>query len=332
MKNFTYLKLSAIVLILWGFSTTIQAQVNDTLVVEISPTMVVKISADNLKDLKKTDAAPQLIREFQKEWITIKSQVKRQSSYDITYRQDELIEVDSMNQKQLFSVKKDVPSGWLNKNRCTLLPLKDEQTQETENNLYVLIYFEQLEELEDSSMLKSITQALDQVSKPSRFTKNWYFKSDGEQLQLIKEEQTVTRHMDMIYLNAGIGAALIKNTGMVNIGFSAGINIGSRGRGLHRIFISDEMDYVFDNNSSFTINNFLGIGYAYNFSRNPEKEAWYGLEAGFLTNKNSNFFADDTYRLGFIVSPVEKVNIKPFLYFEDSFQKVYPGIGVTIDF
>jgi len=330
MKQITLLKILSAVTILWMCNYSAQAQINDTLVIQVSPTLAVKVTSDNLPRLAESGTAIVLIKQFQEDFEKLQPQVLGRSGYSIIYKQNDYLTIDSLSPKQLFMLNDKGKINY-NSNRCRLIPPDPEGCGIAEGE-DILIYFEQQDELTHPELVTAVEESLSKSSKPGRMAKNFYFESMDGQYKQANEEMTSNGHLDQIALTAGMGAALIKNTGMVNIGFSAVVGIGSRGRLKHRFMISDEMNYVFDNNTSFTINNFLSFGYAYNFSKNPDKPMWYGLEAGFLTNKNSNFFADDTYRLGFIVKPTEKVNIKPFLYFEDGFQKVYPGIGLSIDF
>lgn len=330
MKKFTFLKLLSVVAILSTTTVGAQAQINDTLIVQVSPSISVKVTSDNLRKLAESGTAIALIKQFQEDFEKLQPQIKGRSGYLITYKQNDFLTIDSISQKETFLLNDKGKINY-NSSRCRLIPPDPEGCGITEGE-DILIYFEQLDELTRPELIEAVEESLSKSSKPGRMAKNFYFESMDGQFKLANEETTANGHLDQIGLAAGMGAALIKNTGMVNIGFSAVLGIGSRGRLKHQFIISDEMNYVFDNNNSFTINNFLSFGYALNFSKNPDKPMWYGLEAGFLTNKNSNFFAEDTYRLGFIIKPVEKVNIKPFLYFEDNFQKVYPGIGLTIDF
>lgn len=332
MKTITLFKVFTVIALACIINISAQAQVNDTVVVQVSPTLVIKVSASNLLNVRKTEVADSLIRQFQKEFSDVKSQIMPYEMYDITYLQNGFLKIDSLSGSQLFNANKQGLVKSTNNSRCRLLPKQNAQCGSTFDDLSIVIYFKDLNELDDPNIITAVNQSMAQVMKPARFSKNWFFNNEQGKTTLTREEITNTVHQDQIYLSAGMGAALIKNTGMVNIGFTAGISLGSRGRDKHRVFVTDEMNYVFSTNSSFTINNFLSMGYAHNFSRNADKPKWYGLEAGFLTNKKSNFFDDNTYRLGLIINPVEKVNIKPFLYFEDNFQKVYPGIGITIDF
>ena len=330
MKKFTLLKKLTLVALLWTTFYSAKAQINDTLVVQVSPTLAVKLTSDNLPELAESGTAIALIKQFQEDLARLQPQFPSNGRYVIKYKQSAYLEVDSVNKTQVF-VLNDKSSINYNSNRCQLIP-PDPEGCGISDGEDILIYFAQLEELSQPRLVEVVEKTLSQASKPERMAKNFYYTWHENQSVLMHEQTTSNAHLDQISLKAGMGAALIKNTGMVNIGFSAVVGIGSRGRLKHRFVISDEMNYVFDNNSSFTINNFLSFGYAMNFSKKTDKPVWYGLEAGFLTNKNSNFFANDTYRLGFIVNPVEKVNIKPYLYFEDGFKKVYPGIGLTFEF
>jgi hypothetical protein len=330
MKKITLLKNLSLVALLWITFYSAKAQINDTLVVQVSPTLAVKLTSDNLPELAESGTAIALIKQFQEDLARLQPQFSSKGGYEITYKQSAYLKVDSLSKTQVF-VLNDKSKINYNSNRCRLIP-PDPEGCGISDGEDILIYFAQLEELAQPKLIAVVEESLSRASKPERVAKNFYYAWQDDQLVLTHEQPTSNAHLDQIGLKAGMGAALIKNTGMVNIGFSAVVGIGSRGRLKHRFVISDEMNYVFDNNSSFTINNFLSFGYAMNFSKKPDKPAWYGLEAGFLTNKNSNFFANDTYRLGFIVNPVEKVNIKPFLYFEDGFKKVYPGIGLSFEF
>ncbi len=332
MKKSTSLKVLVLLIVVGisGFSAT--AQLYDTVIIQMSPTLQIKVSASNLPELQKMGTVAQLINQFQTEFAAIKNQIDNLPSYDIRYVQNDLMTIDSMKTKQVFVSSGNMLVKQAENNRCTLQEKKNEGCGETNNSLRVVIYFDNLNELSDTSIINAVSNSLVQVSKSGRFSKNWFFGIQDDKVTLDREEANYDRNHDQIALSAGMGGALIKNTGLVNISFVAGFMIGGRGYVKHKILVTDEMNYIFNSNSSFTINNFLSLGYAHNFSSNPNKPQWYGLEVGFLTNKKSNFFDGNTYRLGLIVNPVKSIQIKPNLYFEDNFQRVYPGIGVSFGF
>lgn len=334
MKKFTLFKIMILLTAALWLTQNVQGQVNDTLVVKISSTLLIKVTDHNLPGLLENKQVDSLILQFQKEFSSIKSHIKKQNSYHLYWLQDNYLKVDSLTSRQIFTFENHALIQTPARNVCELSPLVASSVHEKQVSTKILIYFTNLNELTNPIITSYVDQALQKIRKPSRYAKNWYYDINDQEESFAREEITSTKCMDKIELSAGMGAALIKNTGMVNLDFTLGISLGSRSRIKHKIFLTDEMNYIFTTNSSFTINNFLSLGYSHNFSENPDKPRWYGLEAGFLTNKKTNFFdtKTDTYRIGLIVNPIMRIHVKPFLYFENDFQKVYPGIGFTFDF
>ena len=77
---------------------------------------------------------------------------------------------------------------------------------------------------------------------------------------------------------------------------------------------------------------FIDIGYKSNFAKNPEKEDWLGFSVGYLVNKKSNIFDENTWRFSTYRNLGKNIEIVSQLYFTENFSKAFPGIGLHLGF
>jgi hypothetical protein len=91
--------------------------------------------------------------------------------------------------------------------------------------------------------------------------------------------------------------------------------------------------YVFgDQSNHYAVNNFLNVGYARNFSNDKDKFKWQGIEIGFPIQKQGELFKDNIFRLGVKVGIGGAAYLSTYLYVNEGFKTVYPGLRVSIPF
>ena len=190
MKKFTLLKMMALLFAAILLNQNVQGQVNDTLVVNISPTLLVKVTDHNLPDLIENRQADSLILQFQSEFNSIKSDIKKQKSYHLYWLQDGYLRVDSLADMQVFTFEKQGLIQTPADNVCELSPRVVPSVLEKPGSLKILIYFKNLEDLSNPMMATYVDQALQKVPKPTRFAKNHYFEIKDQQETFAREEIT----------------------------------------------------------------------------------------------------------------------------------------------
>lgn len=141
--------------------------------------------------------------------------------------------------------------------------------------------------------------------------------------------------LDMLILNAGVGAGMIKNQWVTDINFKVGLAFAKKGLRRNMYFAEFKMYYDFSNASSdnlFSINSFVSAGWEHNFSKNNDKEKWFGMSLGYLVDRNTDFFEKNTWRFALHKKINQTISVSPELYFNGFFENIYPGIQVGITF
>ena len=140
---------------------------------------------------------------------------------------------------------------------------------------------------------------------------------------------------DMLVLTAGVGAGVIKNQWANDINFKVGLAFGSKGLQRNLYFAEFKMVYDFSNASAdnlFSVNSFLTLGWDHNFSKNYEKEKWFGLSLGYLVDRNTDFFEKNTWKFAINKRINQTISVSPEIYFNDFFKNIFPGVQIGISF
>jgi len=173
----------------------------------------------------------------------------------------------------------------------------------------------------------------------TRFSKN-YKKGIKGWLDLRESEvkgyfQDVSyKTNDMLILGAGVGGGFIKNQIVTSFGFRLGFSFGHKGIFRNAYFADYELLYDFpeDGSDKYKINGFLSLGYEHNFSRNPDKENWYGISLGYLVDRNNDIFGKNTVKVSVLKRINNSITILPEIYFDDFYKDGSPGLRVQITF
>lgn len=147
--------------------------------------------------------------------------------------------------------------------------------------------------------------------------------------------QESEKMLDMLILSGGIGSGWVKNTFASDINFRIGL--GFSRKGVMKNIYSAEWNMMYDfsesnENKFFELNHFIALGWEHNFSDSPLQDKWYGFSVGYLVKRNNDFFKENTFRISVKKKINDTFSIKPELYFNDSFNNVYPGIRFTVAF
>nr|WP_319399773.1 hypothetical protein [uncultured Carboxylicivirga sp.] len=201
-----------------------------------------------------------------------------------------------------------------------------------------LVHFnniDQLEELLDYNF-EDITNNLETLlAKGKRDSKKRiaftaFVKIDDNKQPEILQTAFLPGNNDVIQLSAGSGMQGIKGDWLGSFNAQATMILTRKGIDKHAISFSYEWLYNFTTPNEKYINEFIDLGYAHNFSKNPDKDNWMGISFGFMTKRRGEFFSNNTYRLGLNTRLNKNLAIGPQMYFNDFFKDVYPGVNVTI--
>jgi len=140
---------------------------------------------------------------------------------------------------------------------------------------------------------------------------------------------------DMLYLNVGVGAGIVKNQWVTDINFALGFACGNKGLQRNLYYAGFKVVYDFSNASGdnlFSVNSFISAGWEHNLSKNYEKEKWFGLSLGYLVDRNTDFFEKNTWNFAIHKRINQTISVSPEIYFNGFFQNIYPGVQVGISF
>ncbi|HPE76777.1 MAG TPA: hypothetical protein PLC80_11860 [Draconibacterium sp.] len=149
----------------------------------------------------------------------------------------------------------------------------------------------------------------------------------------LEEVSPVT--LDMLILNAGVGAGVIKNQWVNDINFKIGLGFMKKGLQHNVYFAELKMYYDFSNASNdnlFSVNSFVTVGWEHNYSKILENEKWFGVSLGYLVDRNTDFFNENTWKFGIHKRINQTISVNPELYFDHFFKNVYPGVQIGISF
>ncbi|HSJ69497.1 MAG TPA: hypothetical protein VK921_17580 [Anditalea sp.] len=175
-------------------------------------------------------------------------------------------------------------------------------------------------------IITGITAQLPQKDRHLRYLK--YNLDENKQLNLTQNR--ASGYLDMLSLMAGVGANVYKNQFLTDITGEIGLQLNHKGILRNQFYVSNNLMFSFDAESSAVINNFTNIGYRRNFSNQKDKPNWLGVEIGTLTKRSGDLFQPNTMRLGMNWNAGKNITISPQLYFNGLFQQVSPGLRIGI--
>ncbi|MBK6285458.1 MAG: hypothetical protein IPF54_24835 [Draconibacterium sp.] len=148
-------------------------------------------------------------------------------------------------------------------------------------------------------------------------------------------EEVSPATLDMLILNAGVGAGVIKNQWVNDISFKVGLGFMNKGLQRNVYFAELKMYYDFSNASSdnlFSVNSFVTVGWEHNYSKILKNEKWFGVSLGYLVDRNTDFFNEKTWKFGIHKRINQTISVNPELYFNGFFNNIYPGVQIGITF
>jgi hypothetical protein len=163
----------------------------------------------------------------------------------------------------------------------------------------------------------------------------WLILNENEDFESHFLDESAPLTLDMLSLNIGVGAGIVKNQWVNDISLKVGFGFMNKGLQRNAYYAEFKMVYDFLNASSdklFSINSFVTAGWEHNYSRNIDKEKWFGVSLGYLVDRNTDFFEKNTWKFAVHKRINQTISVSPELYFNDFFKNVYPGIQIGISF
>ncbi|MCU4174765.1 hypothetical protein [Carboxylicivirga sp. N1Y90] len=158
---------------------------------------------------------------------------------------------------------------------------------------------------------------------------SWIKVNDKSETTL--EYNQIPEHpTDVIQLSAGTGLQSIKSVWLGSFHARMTLILPRKMVDKHSFTFGYQWLYNFTSPSEKNINEFIDVGYAFNFSDSPSKDKWAGIDIGFLIKRRGDFFDNNTFRLGLYTNLNKSVTVGPQMYFNDFFKNVYPGVNINI--
>ena len=200
---------------------------------------------------------------------------------------------------------------------------------------YYLNELQDLKKISGELIKEQISKAGALIPDGRKKINGWLTLNDqgGFDSNFLDEASPVTS--DMIVLTAGVGAGVIKNQWANDINFKVGFAFGNKGLQRNLYFAEFKMVYDFSNASSdnlFSVNSFLTLGWDHNFSKNYEKEKWFGLSFGYLVDRKTDFFEKNTWKFAINKRINQTISVSPEIYFNGFFKNIFPGVQIGISF
>ncbi|MFA5327181.1 MAG: hypothetical protein WC384_05270 [Prolixibacteraceae bacterium] len=162
-----------------------------------------------------------------------------------------------------------------------------------------------------------------------------YKESDGEIQEINKTWNPKVNNLDQLQLTGSAGINLFKNSFLPSFKFHLGLVFSQKGIYKHHYFVEYELMYDFASENDQLLGHtghFIDFGYMYNFSKNQDKADWYGVSAGYLVHKKSDVFDDHTWRISVRRNITKNIELIPQIYFPNDFSKIFPGVGLNVNF
>lgn len=193
------------------------------------------------------------------------------------------------------------------------------------------ILLNDITELFGENLVKEISHTLTDLPEKNRLAFTYNYSVHSGLLIHHKEFDNLNGMRDYLEIDFGIGANLIKNKPVTDINARVVLGFSNKGIYKNRFYSSANFQFMFNEEANVNLNTFLNLGYKRNFSNNISKDEWFGVELGYLVNRNGDFYQGNTYRLGVSWEITKGINVCPQVYLEDG-NKFYPTLRFTFGF
>jgi len=220
----------------------------------------------------------------------------------------------------------------------TAIALVIKGNNKLELNSKLAIYFSSIKQLEELKEY-NFSQVLKNTDTEILKSEDWHLKSspfvawikiqNDYTATLVHQNNTLSANNDMIILTAGTSLENVKGNWNGSFYTKMTIQLGNKSLAKQAFSLGYEWMYDFSSGKE-NINHWVDLGYQRNFSKNPNKGNWYGLNLGYLAKRNGDLFEKDSFRLGIEKKINENISIVPQIYFNDFFKDAYPGFKIKI--
>ena len=290
----------------------------DTVFVYVENRVEIKIAIPDYEDLKKSDSVVLALDDFQSLLPEINNQLEINEAEQILY-----------SPGGTLTIKPGDPAIiYLNKDGSLSNTGFRDQAVIQGNDYTIFITAGDLSNMQDLMLSDCMQEVINKLPEQTHWPRSIYYDCTNG---IIQEIDNKNNEVDFIELNFGAGAGLVKSNWVTDI--SLGIRLGLNHKGVQRgPYISSNLIFDFNEESSMNINTFLNAGYAWTLGGKTEKQTMLGVDLGYLIVKQGDLFGENTFKLGVNWSPGHLLQVSPQLYISDNFNQVFPGFRIGIEF
>jgi hypothetical protein len=298
-----------------------EKQFLDTVIITCNERVQLKIAVYNDSELKKDTTVTSIVRELQKSLGKVKDNLPA-GFYKILYNPGESMIIEKRDPESKFRISGESVTPFIQRNECeVIMP-----------TIHLYFTFQQLSDLLDPSLNPCITSSIGKLPEKVRYAQTFHY-TYTDQTGAQETLRVKSNGLDMLTLKAGIGASIIKNTLVTDIGGEIGFNFNKKGILKNCYFLSANAAYVFsDQSDHFAINGFLNAGYKFNLSNDRLKSNWIGAELGLPIHKEGALFTDNLFKFAIQWELGKSVYVSGQLYINKGFESAYPGLRIGFFF
>jgi hypothetical protein len=292
--------------------------IGDSVIVYIDNRVEINVAVPDFEDLKSSDAVIKSLNGFRDLLPEIQDQLSSDEADLVRYSESGTLTIEPGDPKIIFLQKDGKMSNTGFRDRA-IVAGKD---------FKILITTTDLSKISDMALSTCFEKVIKLLPEQTHWSKNISYECiDGETTLL----DNMNNKVDMLELQAGVGAGLIKNNWVTDISLGVGLYFNKKGmvRGAH---ISSNMIFDFATEGNMNINTFLNLGFSWDLERKSDQANMLGLELGYLIVKQGDLFGENTFKFGVNWSPAKHINVSPQLYVTDNFKQAFPGIRVGFGF
>ena len=291
---------------------------SDTIIVYVDNRLEMKIAIPDFAEKSNVSEVVTALKELESLLPDIKDQLNPDGPELIKYTSGNSVTIEPGDPKTIF-LEKD--------GRMSNTGFRDQAIIATEKSK-IWITTTDISKVNDWPVSSCFEHVVAELPDYIRWSKTISYECiDGK----VKELESKNNEFDMLGLQAGAGAGLIKGQWVADLSF--GVSLGLNKKGVSRgPYISSNMIFDFDAENNVNINTFLNLGYKWTLNSSSKDPMTFGMDIGYLAWKQGDLFGENTVKLSFNWSPAKHVYVSPQLYVTDNFKQAFPGVRIGFGF
>lgn len=322
-------QLCLIVLALIVFPIVGSAQfIGDTVIVYVDNRVEIKVAISDYHNLKSSDDVVKSLEKFRALLPKIGSELSAKVNVGggllpkepalVKIAKDGTLTIEPGDPKIIFLEKDGKMSNTGFRDRAVIAG----------EDYQIIITTTDLSQISDLPLDNCFEKVVRMLPEKTNWSRNLSYECVDGQTSLIVNKNN---RVDLLELQAGAGAGLIKGNWTTDISLGLGLFLNKKGM-MSGPQVSANMIFDFASEGSMNINTFLNLGYAWDLERKTDKPNILGLELGYLVSRQGELFGENTFKIAVNWSPAKFVKVSPQLFVTDNFKQAFPGVRIGFGF